>query len=249
MEKELFFIETEKGDLASCLFKPDGDVKALIVTAHGYDPSATMSEHAGLTPFFAKVCCDNGYAVLLFDFRGHGLSDCDFKEMTPCSRIEDLDNAFSWAFEAFPDVPVFSHGFSMGGATAIYSAAKVQDRLKGLITWCAVPSYDLEAESCTWHPKESNYDHVEGVGDSFLENRPEMSIEDAYVSLALPKIQVQGNADLPFFLEEFVGIYNKAQEPKQHHIIDGADHCFSKQAHREEAVGVTVQWIKDQLSR
>lgn len=247
MNKELFFIPTEFGKLASCLFGPTKAPKSLIIAAHGFDPSATMSEHARLMPEFADECVKQDIALLIFDFRGHGLSDSSFDKMSPNTRIDDLKNVMQWAHENYSATPVFLHGFSMGGATAIHTTPSVEKQITGLITWCTVPSYDIDAPSCTWHAKQTDVTSSETIGQCFIDQRPEKSLLDVYREISIPKLQVQGTDDLPHFLEEFKPLFDAAKQPIKHHIIHDADHCFVKREHRQEAFNVTLNWVNDIL--
>ncbi|WP_026910609.1 alpha/beta hydrolase [Patulibacter minatonensis] len=89
---------------------PDGDVRGLVVLAHG------IGEHAARYDHVAKHLNGDGYVVVAPDHQAHGLSDG-----TP-GLIEDLEvlvddyaTVFAAAREEFSGVPVVALGHSMGG--------------------------------------------------------------------------------------------------------------------------------------
>jgi dipeptidyl aminopeptidase/acylaminoacyl peptidase len=98
---------------------PTGPDARLIIFVHGRngtrdDPSI------GLVPIAASLV-QQGYPVLTFDLRGHGESAGSRYSLGWYER-RDLEGAVDWAEQrGFGQIGVF--GFSMGGATALLTAA------------------------------------------------------------------------------------------------------------------------------
>ena len=109
-------------------WKPDGDVRALIVLVHG------ASEHSGRYGYVAEVLVADGYAVHALDHRGHGRSDGPRAVIDRLSSaVADVDQLVLEAREQHAGAPVYLLGHSMGGTVAVSYALRHQDRLAGLI--------------------------------------------------------------------------------------------------------------------
>ncbi len=107
---------------------------AAIILAHGY----AGSRHQMLSR--AQVLVEEGYGVLLFDFRGHGQSGGDLVTIGDHEQ-RDLRAAIDFV-ESQPDVEserIGGLGFSMGGATVIQVAA-TDKRLRAIIAEAAFPA-------------------------------------------------------------------------------------------------------------
>jgi fermentation-respiration switch protein FrsA (DUF1100 family) len=84
-------------------------------------------------------------------------------------------------------------------------------------------------------------------GSKFLADRLTIDVPQAYCSLDIPKLQIQGSADLPGFRQQFLRYYNKAGKPKKYVLIRGADHVFSQRAHRTRAITLTRDFFTQTL--
>jgi dipeptidyl aminopeptidase/acylaminoacyl peptidase len=93
---------------------------ALIIVLHGIN-GIRDDTTIGLLPIAAGLVWE-GYDVLMFDLRGHGLSDDGRAGMGSFER-RDLKGALDWA-EARGYRRIGVHGFSLGAATAILTAAE-----------------------------------------------------------------------------------------------------------------------------
>jgi dipeptidyl aminopeptidase/acylaminoacyl peptidase len=106
----------------------------VIILLHGY-----ASSRMQMVPE-ARLLADHGYGVLLFDFRGHGLSESALVTFGDHER-RDLRAALDFV-DAQPGVDrIGAIGFSMGAATLIQVAAE-DDRLQAVIVEAAFT--DLE---------------------------------------------------------------------------------------------------------
>jgi alpha/beta superfamily hydrolase len=93
----------------------------------------------------ATTACDNGFAALLFDFRGVGRSmgkfDYGFGEQT------DVKCALNY-LASRPDVladRIFVVGHSLGGAVSLY-ALQDEKRVKGLVLWSVPKNHDYNVK-------------------------------------------------------------------------------------------------------
>jgi uncharacterized protein len=84
--------------------------------------TASKSDLMAVTRFI----WDHGYALVLFDFRGHGESEgrrCSFGK----TEIQDLKAVIQWVKGEISDQPIGVYGFSMGGAIAIRGGGMFQE--------------------------------------------------------------------------------------------------------------------------
>ena len=139
-------------------------------------------------------------------------------------------------------------GLSFGGAVSICTAAQVKPgTIQSLVTWSSVPSF------LTWRnepdePFARVSTNPNGHDRAFHSDRPSIDVPEAYRSLSIPKMQIQGDNDLPGFREQFSAYFSSAQEPKKHLVIPGANHTFDQWPHRKKVIRETVKWFQGTLS-
>jgi alpha-beta hydrolase superfamily lysophospholipase len=119
---------------------PEDAPASVVVIAHG------ASEHSDRYTHVAERLVRANHAVYALDHRGHGRSE---GSRALIDRIEhavaDLDALVLRARSEHPGVPFHLLGHSMGGAIALSSAIRDQERLAGLIL--SGPLAALEAAS------------------------------------------------------------------------------------------------------
>jgi alpha/beta superfamily hydrolase len=219
--------------------------KHLVILSHGF--TGNKAEENRLFVTTARALAQAKISALRFDFMGSGDSSGEFYDMTPETEIRDLKHVIRWAQkEGFKKIGLL--GVSFGGAVTICTAARTKPGvLKTIVTWSSVPSFK------SWRPtpdekldpKKQN--PMMKVGPAFYTDRPPMDVPESYLSLPLPKLQIQGDQDLPGFREEFSAYFAKAQGVKKHLVIPGADHVFTTWKHRKQVIGKTVQWFEKHL--
>ncbi|MEM0345291.1 MAG: alpha/beta hydrolase [Thermofilaceae archaeon] len=116
--------------LATVAYKwlPEAAPKALVVGVHGF------AEHAGRYDHVGRYLAERGFALYMYDLRGHGRSE------TPRGYVERFDQ-FVEDTEAFvryahreTGARTFLLGHSMGGLIAVLTAPRIGGELSGLIT-------------------------------------------------------------------------------------------------------------------
>ncbi len=123
----------KQSGLASTFFKPETEIKAVMVVVHG------MAEHRKRYDRFAEKLTEKGIAVLTYDQRGHGESAADASELGYFGPIDgwlgfvkDLDRIVDQLKRKF-DVPVIVFGHSMGSMVARSYLKRFDDKLDALI--------------------------------------------------------------------------------------------------------------------
>lgn len=248
MKKNLQFIPTSVGNVSSLLVTPDGqEAQKVVVFAHGYGANNFPSEWGRNHLAVAEKLADEGVASLLFAFPGCAESDREWKDSSPNQRIAALHDVLNWVKPQFKNMGLF--GMSMGGAVSIIVASERSD-VDFLVTLNSVPTFDLNAPSAHWHPKEPNEQDLEAPGAAFFTDRPgSTAVADAYRQLTIPKLRIQGTVDLPFFETEFSEFYELAPEPKTFVSIEGGDHCLTRTEWRDQLIHHASQWIAEQNNR
>ncbi|KPV61986.1 MAG: Alpha/beta hydrolase family protein [Candidatus Bathyarchaeota archaeon BA2] len=227
--KEKFVRFGEYG-LASVLHSPNEKASACVITCHGLYSSKDSEKYVSIGRRF----CEEGLAVLRFDFRGCGESGGVFEETSLTGRIEDLELALDFVEEqGYESVGVM--GSSLDGTVSILVAAK-DKRIKALVTW-ATPCYLNElfrGEIIKGFEKlrqdVNNYDVVKAVKN-----------------MHCPILIVHGSSDEQVPLSHADVLYENANEPKDIQIIEGADHRLTNLLHREKATELTLNWFKKYL--
>ena len=109
-------------------WKPEGLAVAAVCLVHG------MGEHSSRYAHVAEFLCRNQIGVLAFDHRGHGNSKGK-RGHSPSydSLLNDVGKAIEETQVAFPGLPVFLFGHSMGGNVALNYALRRSPEVKGVI--------------------------------------------------------------------------------------------------------------------
>jgi len=107
---------------------PDGQVKAIILVAHG------LGEHISRYNNLANNVVPLGYAVYGLDHQGHGKSEGTrvFVERFQV-YLDDLYTLFNMVSKDNPGKKMIFYGHSMGGLIAVDYAVKHQQDLAGLV--------------------------------------------------------------------------------------------------------------------
>ncbi|MCX5900896.1 MAG: alpha/beta fold hydrolase [Proteobacteria bacterium] len=129
MNQEVSFY-SEGSLLIGNLYLPDAqtDVAMLpaVVLCHGFSGIREI-----LLPPYAELFAQNGFAALVFDYRGFGDSQGERGRLVPAEQVVDIRNAITF-METVPEVDTARIGLwgtSFGGANAIYTAS-IDKRVK-----------------------------------------------------------------------------------------------------------------------
>ncbi len=244
-DERFFSITTpDRHQLAAVLHTPKKKTRTLIILSHGF--TGTKIESGRLLVTTARALAAAGFAALRFDFWGSGDSGGEFYEMSPNTEISDLKNVIHWARKnGWKKIGLL--GLSCGGAVTICSASQLpHGTIQAMVTWSSVPSFAFWNSKPEIAPKADKKDPMK-VGKQFFTDRPEVDVPEAYKSLFLPKLQIQGTNDIPGFCEEFRKFFPAASGPKKHVVIQDGDHVFTNWKHRKQVIGLSTKWFKKYL--
>ena len=233
-------LRTKHAHLSAVLHRAPG--KRLVILCHGF--TGSKQENGRLFVLTARALQKAGLNALRFDFGGSGDSSGLFSEMTPNTQIRDALDVLAWAQRRYTKIAFL--GLSFGGATTICASQQARRKPDALLTWSSVPSLRWwnSTPPAAW-PREKN---PLDVGPAFFKDRSKVDVPEAYVALDIPRLQIQGDNDIPEFRERFT-VYCPKNDPRVRHlVVPGADHVFTNWTHRKLVIAESVRWLKKHLS-
>ncbi len=234
-------------NISGQLYLPDDNAPYhTVCTCHGIpagppDPSAVG--YASLAEYLGT----NGLAVLIFNFRGTGLSGGNL-DMLGWTR--DLEAMLDYLY-ALPEVDksrLSLLGFSGGAAVSVYVAAK-DNRVTSVVAGACPAEFGLWTDE----KPSSLIEHFRDIGAIRDSDFPTSAKEwldgfkivrpiDYIASISpRPLLIVHGSADDVVSVNDARRLYAKAGEPKKMVIVEGAGHRLR---HDEKAMAIILGWLK-----
>ncbi|MBI4738107.1 alpha/beta fold hydrolase [Candidatus Woesearchaeota archaeon] len=253
--KEITFQNKKGQALSGILRYPDAleEEKRFptVVILHGFGES----KHHDLTASLANYIMPFGFAVLRFDFHGHGESEGRFEDQTITQQVQDVVAAIDFLEES----PMIDKdrlaviGTDLGGDIAILIAAQ-DPRVHCLIIQGARSHLEHHLRS---HLVEHEIKELEVRGfhdhswyslrKDYLTSIRRHDILEALKVVAVPILIVHGNDDLRVPINEARQIFLGANQPKVLEEVDGADHWFRQEEARQYFFELIIQWLRKWL--
>jgi fermentation-respiration switch protein FrsA (DUF1100 family) len=261
INQKITFKNKHDQKIVGIIDKPNSSTKnPMIIICHGFKG---CKEEAILADT-AKKLVDSGFATLRFDFtNGIGESEGLMEDITVGHYVEDLNCVIGYAEELdFVDKDKIGiAGHSLGGMACLLEASK-DKRVKCLVSFSGVFNFSIvrklsaEKEGFTlgdwkkqgfakFHSYSKNLDVK--VKYKFYEEGISYDMESAVKKIDCPILVIQGSEDNSVPIKQGEEIYGHANEPKQLRIIRKADHQFSNDNLRKEAVDSATVWFKKYL--
>ena len=215
------------------------------IPAHPPDPSDRGY------PLLAERICREGFAAFIFNFRGCRASEGNLDIL---GWTRDLGAAIDYLCTV-PEVDrsrLALLSFSGGAAVSVCVAA--QDKRVSYVVTCACLAAFTELAEARTEP-QSTADHFRSIGAIRDKDFPP-SIEEwfngfkqvspiKYVADIAPRplLLVHGNQDETVEVSHAYKLYDRAGEPKQMIIIDGAGHRLRED---DRAMAAVLDWLKSQ---
>ena len=254
--REDFWLDSDGIPLAASLFVPPGPgPHPALVICHGMpagpQPDAGVpatSEGDLQYPDLAEWCAWEGFATVIFNFRGTGQSGGNFHHM---GWARDLDVVVSWVRDRteVDQARIVLLGSSLGAAVAIYVTSHRQD-VAGLVSFAGPAVMGPRAQ-----PAEA-VERLRGMGiirdPDFPPSLEEWAQEGQRLSpvewvggvAPRPLLLLHGDADDTVYPENVYTLFERAGEPKEIRLLPGVGHRFRQE---ETAIGAALEWLKERF--
>lgn len=205
----------------------------------------------------AETFLKHGYTVVTFDTTNtFGESDGSLELATTTNYIEDLEDVINWAKgEVWYKEPFVLVGHSLGGISTILYAEKNPEKVCALAPMSAVVSGKLSIESRPerarlW--KEQGFEEKQSTSRPWLKAKiPWSHMEDRCLydvlpqasKLTMPVLITVGSKDLITPLEHQRMLLEALLGRKEIHVIEGAEHTLTEEAHIQELKDTFDLWI------
>ncbi len=235
---ELFEVAAKRNPVAVLVYTPRRPRGVTIVAGHGYSSSKHNLD------FLCGFLASHGFGVYSLDFPGHklGASGGELRGIDDC--IDAMAAAFRFARER-GDCAAYAMGHSMGGMTALFTAA-LDPAVLGTIaiaTGYGRPTSLAALRRAGATDFRSSY--VTGV------SLPELvdGVDQRYAALlprlaGRPALYVAANHDAMVNEKSVRELYERAPEPKWFATVD-SDHTYAGE-HSRAAV---LQWLDERHPR
>lgn len=249
MRTETVDIKVDGINLAGEIRTPGGEMPhPVLCICHGIPSGQPPDPADGGYPALAEKFTASGFTTLIFNFRGTGASEGDFDIL---GWTEDLEAAIDMLHQRadLDRSRLFVMGFSGGAAASAYVAAHDQ-RVTGLVL-CACP-----AEFRGFDRPDFSIKHFREIGlirDSGFPTSTEQWLANFREATPLkwinrvsprPLLLIHGQSDDLIDVSQAWRLYEKAGEPKQIAIIEGAGHRLR---HSEQAMDLALEWLRGLL--
>lgn len=225
--------KAEDGETLRGWFVPAASADVGVVTVHGLGANRLEFLHD------AKMLHDSGYAVLMFDCRGHGMSDGSGRILRlGIWEHRDVEAAVAYVKQSRAIKRVIVFGCSQGAASAIEAAAEDKD-IAGVIAEASILS---PREILTVATRRARPDLEPGfvammtwiavwrMGGSGMPGPI-----DAITQIGpRPVLLMQGSADDTVPPSDVRILFDQAREPKSIWIGEGAGHCQLREKYPEQ---------------
>lgn len=226
----------------------DQKPKASAIFAHCF----TCGKDFVPTRNISRALTQVGYAVMRFDFTGHGMSEGAFAATNFSHNIQDLLAAYRFLEETL-EAPSLLVGHSLGG-TAVLAAALELPKVKAVAT-IGSPAEPIHVA----HLFDESLEEIKANGKATvsLGGRPFViekqfldDLQEHDLPNRLPELARRGTGimilhspqDTLVEIENARTLYNAAKHPKSFISLDGADHLLLRSEDSAYAGSMIANW-------
>jgi len=252
MKKIKIEFGSEGQKIVGVMYKPNGRRGRAVIMCHGFTGRKRNPRDKKLVKA-AETFCKNGFAVLMFDFRGSGKSEGDFADVTVRSEVSDLKAAIGFMRnKGYGKTGLL--GFSLGGAVCIVGQC---NHVKAMALWSPVTNLKgtfLESFLANKNVRKSN----EGafvvfrdgkrefkIGKGFWKDVETMDIRKYLKRTACPTLILHGNKDRVVPLRHSgYAVKTMKNAIKKLEVIKGAGHDFSRPRDEKRIIESSLSWFE-----
>ncbi|TCP21162.1 hypothetical protein EV207_14516 [Scopulibacillus darangshiensis] len=220
----------------------------VVILFHGFTGSKTESHF--LFVRFARELEKHGMGCVRFDFSGSGESEGSFADLTFSREVHEgkeilqMVKKLDWADPS----KIMLTGFSMGGAVATQVAKEFPDDIHKLCLWAPAGRMNQLAKLYFENNLEMPNGNIDlgglELGRGFYDDLNARDLYDGITAYANPVMIIHGTKDQTVPLEygqKYIDVYVKNEA--KIHLIEGADHVFSKLCWIEELFDQSVRFL------
>ena len=239
-------LEVDDITITGQLYIPEVDFPAIVCICHGIPSGKPRDPSDGGYPALAERLYNEGFAVLIFNFRGCGDSGGNL-DIAGWSR--DLGAAIDF-LSYQPEIKghhVALLGFSGGAAVSIYNAAH-DERVSSVVS-CASPA-EFDFKEAEHRQTIEHFHSIGAIRDAVFPP----SIEEWFGGFKMvtplkhiariaprPVMIVHGLKDETVNISHACRLYSLAGELKRLSILEDAGHRLRQ---NEDAVEIIIDWLK-----
>lgn len=208
----------------------------------------------------AEVLMNNGYTVVTWDaIHTFGESKGGlYEDATITNYYADLEDVITWASgQAWYEEPFVLVGHSLGGISTSLYAEKYPEKIKALAPISTAVNGELRMQS-----KADMIDEWKRTGLltinrssggtktlkwSHMEDGMQYDITQDAQKLTMPVLLVVGSEDTSTWPEHQQVFYDSLTTDKELHIVQGAEHTYSRPHERDELNQILNTWLKDKV--
>ncbi|MFC1917880.1 alpha/beta hydrolase family protein [Chloroflexota bacterium] len=250
MIKEFVVLEVEGIPIAGWLYLPESTGRyPAVCLCHGIPSGKPPEPDDGGYPALAERLCREGFAVMIFNFRGTGDSGGNLDIL---GWTRDLQAVIDYFRESphMEENNLFLAGFSGGAAVSVYVAARDM-RISGVIP-CACPA-EFTLLTRTDNP-QAVIDHFRDIGairdrdfppsaEKWFENFRKVQPIDFIAEITpRPLLLIHGSNDETVAVSHAHRLFNQAGEPKEMVTVAGAGHRLRRD---ESVIEAMIRWLKE----
>jgi uncharacterized protein len=263
MEEKVYFKTSDGLRLCGILSVPKNPSvssgQKCVILCHGI---AMTKEEDGIFTNLAYKLCESGFAVLRFDFRGHGESEGESVDMTITGERTDLEAAVNFLQEkGYKKFGVLGASFA-GGAVSLFTSSH-PEMVKALILWNAGIDYSSKINPVNQWTKKNwgkpAFDRVDTfgfteigskkfkVGKCLMDEIKILKPWENLLNLDVPILFIHGNKDTYIPYLDSVK-YSKLFKNAKLITVNGAEHGFHDDPeHAEKAGKATMEFFQKYL--
>lgn len=249
MLQDYVVLEVDGMAIVGQLYLPDSRTQyPAVCVCHGIPSGKPPDPGDGGYPQLAERICREGFAVLIFNFRGTGNSSGNLDIL---GWTRDLQAAidYLWSQDNTDKSRLSLVGFSAGAAVSVFVASR--DKRVSCVAACACPAeFTLFTEVDDPQPTIDHFRNIGAIRDAgfplsteeWLNGFRGVSPINHIARIApRPLLLVHGSQDETVNISHVRRLYEIAKEPKRLVVIDGAGHRLRQD---DRVISAILDWLK-----